>query len=109
MSPRRSTWVPDGGSSEPRRLSRSLGQLGTRLGIGGPAFGPLVSVWPGVVGPALADHVRPARLDGSTLVVVADDPAWATQTRLLGDEVVARLRQAAGTDVPTALAVRVRR
>lgn len=109
MSPQRSTWVSEGGPREPVRLARSLGQLGTRLGLGGPAIGPLVAAWPEVVGEALAARVRPARLEGSALVVVTDDPAWATQTRLLADDVAARLRQAIGGEVPTSLVVRVRR
>ena len=109
MTRRQSTWVPEGRAGEPVRLGSALGRIGARLGGGGAAIGPLVAAWPEVVGPALADRVRPARLEGTALVVVAVDPAWATQARLLGDEVAARLRRAIGEEVPTSLVVRIRR
>jgi predicted nucleic acid-binding Zn ribbon protein len=38
--------------------------------------------WAEVAGPDLADHVRPLRINGSTLLVAADHPAWASRTRM---------------------------
>ena len=38
--------------------------------------------WAEVAGPALEEHVRPLRMDGSTLLVAADHPAWASRTRM---------------------------
>jgi predicted nucleic acid-binding Zn ribbon protein len=42
------------------------------------------------------------------LAVAVDSPAWATQLRLLGNELLGRLSEAAGSGVVTALDVRVR-
>ena len=49
------------------------------------------------MGPAVAAHVRPVRLDGGTLVVEVDDPSWATQVSFLGDTLRSRLAE--GADV----------
>jgi predicted nucleic acid-binding Zn ribbon protein len=38
--------------------------------------------WAEVAGPDLADHVRPLRINGTTLLVAADHPAWASRTRM---------------------------
>ena len=38
--------------------------------------------WAEVAGPAIEEHVRPLRMDGSTLLVAADHPAWASRTRM---------------------------
>ena len=55
--------------------------------------------WEDAVGPALASHVRPVRLDGGALLVEVDEPAWATQVRLLADDLRSRLRVVAGVTV----------
>lgn len=70
--------------------------------------GGLFGGWEEVVGPAVAAHVRPVRLDGSTLVVEVDDPSWATQVTFLADTVRARLAEAADVVVDR-LEVRVAR
>jgi predicted nucleic acid-binding Zn ribbon protein len=38
--------------------------------------------WAEVAGPDLEEHVRPLRINGTTLLVAADHPAWATRTRM---------------------------
>ena len=38
--------------------------------------------WDEVVGGDLGEHVRPLRVDGATLVVAVDHPAWATRARM---------------------------
>jgi predicted nucleic acid-binding Zn ribbon protein len=63
--------------------------------------------WDAVVGPALAAHVRPVRLDGGVLTVEVNDPAWATQVTFLGDEMRARLAADVGVQVER-IEVRVR-
>ena len=63
--------------------------------------------WDAVVGPALATHVRPVRLDGGVLTVEVDDPAWATHVTFLGDEIRGRLSDDAGVLVER-IDVRVR-
>ncbi|MHB1717386.1 MAG: DciA family protein, partial [Acidimicrobiales bacterium] len=46
-------------------------------------------------------------LDGTTLVVQVDHPAWATQLRLLGSELLDRVGAVPGIDRPTTLDIRV--
>jgi predicted nucleic acid-binding Zn ribbon protein len=55
--------------------------------------------WDDAVGPAVASHVRPVRLDRGTLLVEVDEPAWATQVRLLADDLRSRLHAVAGVSV----------
>jgi predicted nucleic acid-binding Zn ribbon protein len=64
--------------------------------------------WEDVVGPSVAAHARPLSLRDGVLAVAVDNPAWATQLRLLGNELLARLSEAAGPGVVTSLDVRVR-
>jgi len=76
------------------RVVRSLRAGAVRAEVAG-VFGR----WEDAVGPALAAHVRPIRLDRGVLLVEVDDPAWATQLRFLSDDVRARLRTVAGVRV----------
>jgi predicted nucleic acid-binding Zn ribbon protein len=65
--------------------------------------------WDSIVGPDLAEHTRPAAVDGELLNVVASDPAWATEFRWLETEVVRRLAETTGTDRIQRVQVRVSR
>ena len=69
----------------------------------------MFSRWEEIVGPAMAGHVQPVRLDAEALVVSVDHPAWATQVRYLGDELLDRVAEQAGVERPGRLEVRVRR
>jgi predicted nucleic acid-binding Zn ribbon protein len=81
-------------------ISRSLDSImkslrGTdRIQIGG-VFGR----WDDAVGPTVAAHVRPVRLDQGVLTVEADEPAWATQVKFLSSTITARLAEVAGVDI----------
>jgi predicted nucleic acid-binding Zn ribbon protein len=55
--------------------------------------------WDEAVGEAIAAHVRPVRLERGTLLVEVDDPSWATQVRVFGDDLRARLQTVAGVVV----------
>jgi predicted nucleic acid-binding Zn ribbon protein len=92
------------------RLSDALGSVASQLGAGRPEIVRLVfGRWEDIVGPAVAAHVRPVRVDGTTLVVSADHPAWATQLRHLAPEILARLAAACGDcEAPERLQIRVR-
>ena len=88
------------GVSDPVPISRSLDSImkslrGTdRIQIGG-VFGR----WDDAVGPNVAAHVRPVRLDQGVLTVEADEPAWATQVKFLSSTIIARLAEVAGVDI----------
>jgi predicted nucleic acid-binding Zn ribbon protein len=97
-------------NSEPRPLDGSLEALTRKLGLEGAAgVGRLFAGWTEIVGEAMAEHVRPLRIDRSALVVTVDHPAWATQVRRLGDTLLDRASAHAGVDRPERLEVRVQR
>jgi predicted nucleic acid-binding Zn ribbon protein len=98
-------------SDGPVPLAESLGALSDRLGVGQVDVVTVVfSRWEELVGPAVASHVQPQRIDGATLVVIADHPAWATQLRHLAPEILARVAEVcAPAPGPERLEIRVRR
>jgi predicted nucleic acid-binding Zn ribbon protein len=55
--------------------------------------------WDETVGDAIAAHVRPVRLERGVLLVEVDDPSWATQVRILLDEIRSRLATVTGVVV----------
>jgi predicted nucleic acid-binding Zn ribbon protein len=63
------------------------------------ALGGVFGRWEEAVGDALAAHVQPVKLDGTTLVVVVDDPAWATQLKFLEATLKQRLAEIAGATI----------
>ena len=60
------------------------------------ALGTVFSRWAELVGPAVARHARPLRLEGGTLVVAVDEPPWATQLRVLSPGILSRLTAETG-------------
>jgi predicted nucleic acid-binding Zn ribbon protein len=54
------------------------------------------SRWEQLVGPDIAAHASPVSLRDGTLVVIADQPAWATQLRFLASDLLTRIRAEAG-------------
>lgn len=64
--------------------------------------------WPEIVGDDVAAHARPSAVDGHTLVVIADDPTWASQLRWLETELTARIEKVSGSDRIKAVKVKVR-
>jgi predicted nucleic acid-binding Zn ribbon protein len=71
-------------------------------------MGDVFGRWSEAVGDAIAAHVKPIKLDGATLVVEVDDPAWATQLRFLEAALKQRLLEVAGANIET-IEARVRR
>jgi predicted nucleic acid-binding Zn ribbon protein len=55
--------------------------------------------WSEVAGPELSGHVRPMRLQNSTLVVGADHPVWATRARMATERILAQLQQLGDTSI----------
>jgi predicted nucleic acid-binding Zn ribbon protein len=96
-----STWRPakEPGDNLPRPLSASLERVAKR--IGGPRASTLrlvFSHWVDIVGETVADHVKPLSLVDGVLRVEADQPAWATEARFLGPEIVRRCEAVTGDD-----------
>jgi predicted nucleic acid-binding Zn ribbon protein len=91
-------------------LESSLEAVARRLGLqDSRGIGRLFADWPTIVGPAMAEHVQPVRLDADSLVVTVDHPAWATQVRRLGDDLLSRVADGTGLVRPQRLEVRIRR
>jgi predicted nucleic acid-binding Zn ribbon protein len=67
----------------------------------------LVARWSEVVGPAVASHCQPRRLEeDGTLAVVADSAAWATQLSYLQGTLLERLATIVGAGVVKQVRVR---
>jgi predicted nucleic acid-binding Zn ribbon protein len=102
MSPR---WQPlPGEPPDPRKVGESLDRVAASLGLD-PG---LLTRWPELVGEGVAEHTRPRGLRDGTLVVLVDDPAWATQLRWLEADLVTRLGELLGPDRVRRIEVRVR-
>ncbi|MGC8471031.1 MAG: DciA family protein [Acidimicrobiales bacterium] len=63
------------------------------------ALGTVFSRWEELVGSSVARHTRPLRIGGGTLVVEVDQPAWATQLRILSPGILARLTERTGEPI----------
>lgn len=66
----------------------------------------VVGDWERLVGPAVAEHARPASLVDGVLVLVAESSAWATQLRMLTRRLAATLTEQVGEGVVTEIVVR---
>ena len=100
---------PDPDGWAPRRVGDDLDALLRRAGgAGGVAATKVFSRWEEAVGAAVAAHARPLRLQGTTLVVGVDGPAYATQLRMLSGQLLARLRDLVGPGAVDSVEVRVR-
>ncbi len=104
------TWRPDEEGPGPRPVNASLDAVSRRLGMkDARGLGGLFAHWEELVGPGIAAHVKPVRVDAESLVVSVDHPAWATQVRQLGDDLLDRVAEEIGVVRPARLEIRVRR
>jgi predicted nucleic acid-binding Zn ribbon protein len=93
--------VSSDSSDEPVALTSALDDVvrSLRGGADRSEVRGVFGQWEEAVGPAVASHVRPIRLEGRALLVEVDEPALATQVRLLADDLRSRLRAVAGVSV----------
>jgi predicted nucleic acid-binding Zn ribbon protein len=101
-------WKPLDEDNDPRPVKASLDAIAHNLGA--PKASSLAAVfdgWADLVGPAIAAHTRPRSLKRGVLSVAVDDPAWATELRFRGPEIVARCGEVAGLDAVVKIEVRV--
>jgi predicted nucleic acid-binding Zn ribbon protein len=103
VSPDEQVWSPARpGDRDPTALAASVDDLvdreGWRRTLDEVSLAPR---WPAIVGAAVAEHTRPESLVGGELVVRAASTAWATQIRLMGRTLVARIAAEVGDGVVT--------
>jgi predicted nucleic acid-binding Zn ribbon protein len=92
---------------DPQLFGDVLGRLMKARGWEKPkAEATVFAAWERVVGPDIAQHSRPVKLDGGVLTVEAESTAWATQLRMLSTQVLARIATELGPDVVRRLRVR---
>jgi predicted nucleic acid-binding Zn ribbon protein len=100
MSPegRRRKWGADTG---PQPVGESIAKVLGRIGASpSPQTMELVFTrWEEVAGAELAGHLQPMRLQNSTLIVGADQPAWATRARMESERILARVHQLGDTTI----------
>jgi predicted nucleic acid-binding Zn ribbon protein len=95
--------------ADPVPVSESLSELSAHLGTGSSdVLAVVFGHWETTVGPSVAAHVRPLRLNGDTLFLGVDHPAWVTQVRHLTPQILERLSEACGEgEAPDRIEVRV--
>lgn len=98
----------EGASADPRPVGESLDALAQRFGVDeARSHSAVFNRWEQAVGPAVAAHARPLYLRDGELVVAVDHPAWATQLRLLADQLLARLSPEGGPPIAARVRVKV--
>lgn len=81
-------------SRDPIPLSSALdGVVQSLRGPSRKVVGGVFGRWDELVGPQVAGHVRPLKLDEGVLTVEVDDSAWATQMKFLSSMVIDRLAE----------------
>jgi predicted nucleic acid-binding Zn ribbon protein len=65
----------------------------------------LLNSWPAIVGPEIADHCTPAGFEEGTLRLTAESTAWATQLRLLQNQIMAKIAGEVGDGVVTKISI----
>ncbi|MFC0532890.1 DUF721 domain-containing protein [Phytohabitans kaempferiae] len=85
---------------DPQAFGDVLAKLVKARGWQRPAAEATVfGAWERVVGPDIAKHSRPIKLDGGELTVEAESTAWATQLRLLAASLLQRIAAEVGHNV----------
>jgi predicted nucleic acid-binding Zn ribbon protein len=106
------TWRPLRPEIEPlpESVGHSLSRLMNAWGASAADdVGAVFGHWEDCVGSAVAAHCRPLTLKDGVLLVEVDQPAWATQLRLLSSKVMERITEHCGKAVVSELRVRVGR
>jgi predicted nucleic acid-binding Zn ribbon protein len=85
---------------DPQAFGDLLAKLVKARGWQRPAAEATVfGAWERVVGPDIAKHSRPIKLDDGELTVEAESTAWATQLRLLAASLLQRIAAEVGHNV----------
>jgi predicted nucleic acid-binding Zn ribbon protein len=92
--------------TDPQRLGDVTEQYVTERGWQRPlSEARLFSEWAAIVGTDVAAHCRPSGLRDGELRISAESTAWATQLRLLGARLLARIVAETGPEIVTRVVV----
>jgi len=92
---------PGGPDAGPLQVGRAIARVLSRIGASPSAqtMELVFTRWDEVAGEELAGHVRPMRLQNSTLVIGADHPIWATRARMASERILLRLHELGDTSI----------
>lgn len=77
---------------DPLSLGRAMSTLSTTMGWSTPlAEASLAMDWPLIVGDTISAHTEVIAVTEGTLIIQCDSSAWATQLRMMRNEVLQRL------------------
>jgi predicted nucleic acid-binding Zn ribbon protein len=79
---------------DPRPLGATIDQLSAQLGWTGPlSQADLLTTWRDIAGDETAKHSEPIAIEGGVLQVRCESTAWATQLRLMRQQLLARIAE----------------
>lgn len=91
---------------DPELLGNALAKLVTESGWEKEtALAKILNSWAEIVGAEIADHCVPAGFDEGTLRLTAESTAWATQLRMLQNQVLAKIASEIGDGVVIKIAI----
>lgn len=107
VTPRGRGWSgPGPDQHDPQPFGTLLSQLVKARGWQRPAAeATLFGAWERVVGPDVAEHCRPVKLEGGELTLEASSTAWGSQLRLLAGSLLKKIAAEVGHNVVTRLRV----
>ena len=90
-----------GSDNGPQQVGPAIAKVLSRIGAApSPQTMELIFTrWEELAGAELAAHLQPMRLQNTTLVLGADQPAWATRGRMEAERILARVRQLGDTTI----------
>jgi predicted nucleic acid-binding Zn ribbon protein len=105
-----SPWRPlsEQGGSDPRPVAESLDGVARKFGA--PRAAVLAAVftgWEEIVGASVAAHTRPMSLRRGVLTIGTEQPAWASQLRYLGPDLLQRVASVLGEGLVERVEVKV--
>ncbi|GAA1453108.1 DUF721 domain-containing protein [Nesterenkonia lacusekhoensis] len=92
---------------DPSLLGNVVGGLITTRGWSSPvAVGSVIARWDQLVGEQVAEHCRPERFENGVVDVVCDSTAWATNLKLMQNQLMEMFTRELGRGIVTGLNIR---
>ena len=99
---------PAGEGPGPRPVADALPRLLASLRAPAPAvLDAVFTRWEDIVGPAIADHAWPLKIQDGVLHLGVEQPAWASQLAFLGPQLVRKVVAATGDDTVKKIELKV--